>query len=112
MAKETASTTGVEDGGPTTVQTSAVISKPEGVHAHEDGFLVVFKQGEQEIHKTFDSEKKARTWYEGVLELRQENKLEPVLKGVNAAVKSTSRTVKAYKALNSAPSLQVGENFP
>ena len=110
MATEMASTIG--DGAPTTVQTSAVVSKPEGVHAHGDGFVVVFKEGEKEIHKTFTSEKKAQSWYAGVLELRKQNGLEPALKGVDAAMNASSKTAKALTALGQTTSLEVGENFP
>lgn len=52
------------------------------------------------------SEKKAQSWYAGVLELRKQNALEPALKGVDAAMNASSKTAQALTALGQTTSLQ------
>ena len=62
----------------------------------------------QRVSKTFPSEEKATSWLSGVLELRKNNSLGPLLKGVHAAVESNAKTAASFKMIEGNDLSQVG----
>ena len=98
---------------PPSPQPSASIPpQKEGLHQIGGEFVAVLMEDGQSVSKTFPSEEKAASWLSGVLELRKNRLLGPLLKGVHAAVERNAKTVATCKMIESNHLSQVGlKNF-
>ncbi|CAL1139876.1 unnamed protein product, partial [Cladocopium goreaui] len=91
------------DGPCTSSATGAVsIQEPpqaEGIHQIGDRFEVVVDSTVGKITQTFDTRKKAESWYAAALDLKAKNSLGPLLKGFQAAVESNSKHLEACESV-------------